>query len=129
MLHRYRWTNSRQFHSDTGRTRPQIVTLDGMCIVQSATDIYNATYLLVASDNATHLGNSGTLGGTHSSIYYGRAEDSSIEFNPTFNGQRANDIQLRTMMRPTIGTWQISDWTKPDNRHNDSLWLDHSVAT
>eukprot|EP00971_Amphidinium_carterae_P260208 5162514-Amphidinium_carterae.2 len=69
------------------------------------------------------------MSGTRSNIYYRRAEDISIEFSPTFNGHRANDIALHSLMAPTIGTWQITDWTKPDNRHNDSLWFDHSVAT
>eukprot|EP00971_Amphidinium_carterae_P229065 4543940-Amphidinium_carterae.1 len=52
---------------------------------QSARNIYNATtpaFLLVWKS---------IMGRTFSSIYYRRAEDISIEFNPTFNGQRAND--------------------------------------
>eukprot|EP00971_Amphidinium_carterae_P071631 1416634-Amphidinium_carterae.1 len=67
------------------------------------------------------LGNSGTMGRTFNSIFYRCAENISIEFNATFNGQWANDIHLRNLFGPTIGTWQITDWTKADNRHNDTL--------
>eukprot|EP00971_Amphidinium_carterae_P245962 4885462-Amphidinium_carterae.2 len=31
-----------------------------------------------------------------------------------------------------MGTWQITNWSRTDNRHNDNLWLeslDHSIAT
>eukprot|EP00971_Amphidinium_carterae_P288144 5720494-Amphidinium_carterae.1 len=58
---------------------------------------------------STILGSSETLGHTPSNIYYTctDAEDISIEFNPTFNGQTPNDIGLRMLMGPTI--WDMAD--------------------
>eukprot|EP00971_Amphidinium_carterae_P041451 813935-Amphidinium_carterae.3 len=76
---------------------------------QTSSDIYNATtptYLLAWKLTMPQiLRNSGTMGQTFSSIYYRCAGDISIEFNPTFNGQRANDAHLRNLFGPTIGTW------------------------
>eukprot|EP00971_Amphidinium_carterae_P178843 3547186-Amphidinium_carterae.1 len=66
---------------------------------------------------------------THSNIYYKIAEDMSIGFNPLYNGQTLRDIAIRQLMGPTIGTSESGDWPRPGNQGNDTLWLDHSIAT
>eukprot|EP00971_Amphidinium_carterae_P247103 4907493-Amphidinium_carterae.1 len=66
------------------------------------------------------LGNNDTLGGTRSNIYHRRAEDISIKFNPTFNGQRANEF---TKFFGTDGTIK-PQYVTVDN----GLETDHKAA-
>eukprot|EP00971_Amphidinium_carterae_P106537 2110163-Amphidinium_carterae.1 len=32
-------------------------------------------------------------------------------------------------MGPTIGAWEVADWSKVDDRGNGTLWLNRSIAT
>eukprot|EP00971_Amphidinium_carterae_P099491 1968182-Amphidinium_carterae.2 len=90
--------------------------------VQSASDVYNApsaTFLLAWQ--AAMPKSLATVALTFSNIYYRHAEVISIEFNPSFNGQRATDIMLGQLMGPTIDTWRLTDWTKRQSQAVDAM--------
>eukprot|EP00971_Amphidinium_carterae_P127773 2531197-Amphidinium_carterae.2 len=64
----------------------------------------------------------------HSSIYFRRAEDISIEFNPVYNGQDPISLNFGDLMGPTIGVWNMEDWHRIDPQSSTILWLDHSIS-
>eukprot|EP00971_Amphidinium_carterae_P135953 2693917-Amphidinium_carterae.2 len=79
----------------------------------SSSDTYNQELLMCLlawratmpeSDNASYC---------YNNMYYRRAEDISIKFNPLFIGQLPDG--------PTTGTWEISDWSKTDDKGKGSL--------
>eukprot|EP00971_Amphidinium_carterae_P285427 5666760-Amphidinium_carterae.1 len=42
----------------------------------------------------------------------------------TYNGTTLSDIHIKTLLGPTIGTWELTKWSMADNG-NGTLWLDH----
>eukprot|EP00971_Amphidinium_carterae_P198163 3932832-Amphidinium_carterae.1 len=64
-------------------------------------------------------------GQAHSSIYFRRAEDISIEFNPVYNGKEAQPLNFRELMGPTIGVWTMESWHRIGTQSSTTLWLDH----
>eukprot|EP00971_Amphidinium_carterae_P109220 2162718-Amphidinium_carterae.1 len=72
--------------------------------------------------------NSDHNGATHSSIYYRRAEDVSIEFVPMYNGQEPLDMELAQFMGRLLGVWTMDDWHRIDSQTQKMPWLDHSIS-
>eukprot|EP00971_Amphidinium_carterae_P093315 1846503-Amphidinium_carterae.1 len=61
-------------------------------------------YLLVWKTSINYiLANSHANANAHSSIYFRRAEDVSIEFNPVFNGQDPMNLDLQALLGKPIG--------------------------
>eukprot|EP00971_Amphidinium_carterae_P250994 4982469-Amphidinium_carterae.1 len=88
--------------------------------VQSASDVYNAT-------SATFFRRGNRQCQTSWATvaqWAGHSATFTTGVQRTFRLSSAPHID-----GPTIGTWPITDWTKPDSRHNDSLWFDHNVGT
>eukprot|EP00971_Amphidinium_carterae_P061143 1210218-Amphidinium_carterae.1 len=71
------------------------------------------------------LTNSQHRGHAHSSIYFRRAEEISIEFNPVYNGQDPISLNFNELMGPTIGVRNMEDWHRIDTQSSTTLWLDH----
>eukprot|EP00971_Amphidinium_carterae_P045144 888355-Amphidinium_carterae.1 len=74
------------------------------------------------------LANSHAQANAHSSVYFRRAEDVSLEFNPVFNGQDPMNLHLQALMGRPIGVWKMDDWHRIDNNASTILWLDHSIS-
>eukprot|EP00971_Amphidinium_carterae_P012688 249964-Amphidinium_carterae.2 len=86
-------------------------------------------YMLVWKTSMNNiLSNSHARAAAHSSIYFRRAEDVSNEFNPVFNGQEPQPLNLRNLLGRPIGVWTMDDWYKIDTTASTILWLDHSIS-
>eukprot|EP00971_Amphidinium_carterae_P067098 1328186-Amphidinium_carterae.1 len=46
-----------------------------------------------------------------------------------YNGTTPLDISIKPLMGPTVGTWELADWSATDNGANGTLWFDHSIST
>eukprot|EP00971_Amphidinium_carterae_P319296 6346228-Amphidinium_carterae.1 len=73
-------------------------------------------YLLVWKTSINNiLANSHARANAHSSVYFRRAEDVSIEFNPVFNGQDPMNLNFRELLGRPIEVWTMDDWHRIDN--------------
>eukprot|EP00971_Amphidinium_carterae_P063829 1263571-Amphidinium_carterae.1 len=70
-------------------------------------------YLKTSINNV--LANSHAQANAHSSIYFRRAEDVSIEFNPIFTGQDPMNLNLQALLGKPTGVWTMDDWHRIDN--------------
>eukprot|EP00971_Amphidinium_carterae_P048667 959371-Amphidinium_carterae.1 len=86
-------------------------------------------YLLVWETSINNiLANSHAKANAHAGIYFRRAEDVSIEFNPVFNGQDPMNFNMQALLGKPIGVWTMDDWHRIDNNASTILRLDHSIS-
>eukprot|EP00971_Amphidinium_carterae_P351069 6491895-Amphidinium_carterae.1 len=107
----YLWFTWLNLEPTPGGTQQQTMTITGhrfrsgpLYLVVWKTGIHNI------------LTNSHHRGQAQSSIYFRRAEDVSIEFNPVYNGQEAQSLNFRVLMGRPIGVWTMEDWHRIDTK-------------